>query len=37
MLHQNDLKVNCWTVNDTENAERLIDWGIDMITTNILE
>jgi glycerophosphoryl diester phosphodiesterase len=37
LLHQNGLKVNCWTVNDVETAERLIDWGIDLITTNILE
>lgn len=29
--------LNCWTVNDKELAERLISWGIDMITTNILE
>ena len=29
--------LNCWTVNDRETAERLISWGIDMITTNILE
>lgn len=28
---------NAWTVNDPEMANRLIAWGIDFITTNILE
>ena len=28
---------NAWTVNDTEIAKKLIDWGIDFITSNILE
>ena len=37
LLHTKGLKVNCWTVNDVETAERLIAWGIDMITSNILE
>lgn len=36
-LHDEGVKVNCWTVNDKEDAERLIAWGIDFITTNILE
>lgn len=31
------IKVNVWTVDDTENGERLADWGVDYITTNILE
>lgn len=37
MLHENGLKVNCWTVNDKQRADELISWGIDFITTNILE
>lgn len=28
---------NAWTVNDPNMARKLIDWGIDFITTNILE
>lgn len=35
--HQNGIKVNCWTVDNPGDAERLIDYGIDYITTNILE
>jgi len=31
------IRINCWTVNDPEEAERLIAWGVDYITTNILE
>lgn len=30
-------KVNAWTVNDADSANRLIDMGVDYITTNILE
>ena len=36
-LHDEGIKINCWTVNTKEDAERLIAWGIDFITTNILE
>ena len=35
--HNAGLKVNCWTVDDKEIAERLVRWGVDYITTNILE
>ena len=35
--HKAGLKVNCWTVNDKENGEKFASWGIDFITTNILE
>lgn len=28
---------NAWTVNDSDMARKLIDWGIDFITSNILE
>lgn len=37
MLHDRGVKVNCWTVDDKESAEQLCEWGIDYITTNILE
>lgn len=36
-LHDEGIAVNCWTVNDEEAAERLVAWGVDYITTNILE
>ncbi len=36
-LHEAGIKVNCWTVNELEVAERLTEWGIDYLTTNILE
>ncbi len=31
------LMLNAWTVDSKETAEKLISWGIDYITTNILE
>lgn len=37
LLHQNGIKVNTWTVNTIEDAKRLIGFGVDYITTNILE
>ena len=37
MLHSLGLKVNCWTVDSKEDAERLASWGIDFITSNIVE
>lgn len=36
-LHSNGLEVNCWTVNDKDSGERLAAYGVDYITTNILE
>lgn len=36
-LHEAGLKINCWTVDDKAEAERLAGYGIDFITTNILE
>lgn len=36
-LHANDIIVNCWTVDNAERAEELVGYGVDMITTNILE
>jgi len=37
LLHSKGIKVNCWTVDKPEDAERLIDCGVDFITSNILE
>ena len=31
------VETNAWTVNDPDMARKLIDWGIDYITSNILE
>lgn len=31
------LTVNCWTCNTKEVADRMIECGVDYITTNILE
>ena len=36
-LHAKGLEVNCWTCDDKAEAEKLIDWGIDYITSNIIE
>ena len=36
-LHANDIELNCWTCDDPVAAEKLIEWGVDMITTDILE
>ena len=36
-LHSKGIEVNCWTVNTAEEAERLAGFGVDYITTNILE
>ena len=35
--HENGIKVNVWTVADKERAEEIASWGVDMITSNILE
>lgn len=37
ILHENDIKVNVWTVDNPKHAEKLANWGVDYITTNILE
>lgn len=37
IMHQNGVEVNVWTVNSADDAHRLIDMGVDYITTNILE
>ncbi|MCQ2427673.1 MAG: hypothetical protein MJ137_04645 [Clostridia bacterium] len=36
-LHERGIVINCWTVDNPEDAERLIGYGVDQITTNILE
>ena len=36
-LHEAGLKVNCWTIDTPEHAEKLIGMGVDFITSNILE
>lgn len=35
--HKAGLTVNCWTVDEIADGERLAEWGIDYITSNILE
>lgn len=37
VFHQNGIKINVWTVNTVERAERLQEIGVDYITTNIVE
>ena len=37
LLHSNGIKINTWTVDDAEMGEKLVSWGVDYITTNILE
>lgn len=36
-IHEKGLKVNCWTNDDPTCAQNLVSWGIDYITSNILE
>ncbi|MBR6726398.1 MAG: hypothetical protein IKL81_05360 [Clostridia bacterium] len=36
-IHAKGLKVNCWTVDSKEDAEKLVEMGVDFITTDILE
>lgn len=37
IMHENGIEVNVWTVNSADDAKRMIDMGVDYITTNILE
>lgn len=37
ILHKHNLEINCWTVDKPEDAKQLIEWGVDYITSNILE
>ena len=36
-LHSNGIKVNCWTCDSKEDAEKLVEMGVDFITSNIIE
>ncbi len=37
LAHEKGIWVNCWTVDDPQRAEELIGYGVDYITSNILE
>lgn len=37
LVHSHGLKVNVWTVNTIEDGNRMVEYGVDYITTNILE
>lgn len=37
LLHEMGIDVNVWTCDDPAEAEKLIGWGVDYITSNILE
>lgn len=36
-FHAAGIKINCWTVDNAADGECLADWGVDYITSNILE
>lgn len=36
-LHAAGIEINVWTVNDLADARRLAQWGVDYITSNIIE
>ncbi len=36
-LHANGIEINVWTVDKLEDAERMIEYGVDYITSNIIE
>ena len=35
-LHEAGIVINCYTCDDPADAQKLIEWGVDMITSNIL-
>ena len=37
LMHEHRIEVNVWTVDDPRDAEKLLDMGVDYITSNILE
>ena len=37
MFHEAGIQVNAWTVDHLEDARRLAAWGVDYLTTNIIE
>ena len=36
-LHKNNVEINCWTCDKKEDAQKLIEAGVDYIMSNILE
>lgn len=36
-LKENHVEINVWTCDNKEDAERLANWGVDYLTTNIIE
>ena len=36
-MHSRGIVINCWTVDDPARAEELVSWGVDFITSNILQ
>ncbi len=36
-LHKKGIRINCWTCNNPEDAQKLISLGVDFITSDILE
>ncbi len=36
-IHQRGIKVNVWTCDWLDKADKLVEWGVDYITTNIFE
>ena len=36
-VHKEGIEINVWTVDKLEDAQRLDDWGVDYITSNIVE
>ena len=36
-VHKNGHRVNCWTCDDANAGEKRVSWGVDYITSNILE
>lgn len=36
-FHEKGLLVNCWTVDDEETKQRMIECGVDFITSNVFE
>jgi len=37
LFHKNGIEINVWTVDDPAVAARLVEWGVDYITSNILQ
>ena len=36
-MHEHGIRVNAWTCDKPEEALELVKWGVDYITSNILE